>query len=579
MLFRLQIYLSVLAQSAVISKFSDVYDSVPIMSFNFRWVSVLRILFTGLLLTLIVLFFLHPANAINLPLPNQQNNPVIIENLKPGTTDWQLTKPSINHEIEGYASLTSVKRGNEIKLFVKTKDPGYTIEIYRMGWYNGKGGRQVAPAVFRKSTKQPAPIIDQSKGLIECNWQDPYVLKIPGNINDPTQWASGFYLAKLTGSRSGKQSYIIFVVRDDSRRSDILFQSSVTTYQAYNNWGEMSLYRWNSKGKQAAKVSFNRPYAPSPNKAAAYGAGAGEFLTNMQPKRRTSSAAWEYNMVRWLEKNGYDVTYETDVDTHENHIDNLSGKPILLLHKAFLSVGHDEYWSWQMRRNVESARDAGVSLGFFSANTCYWQIRFEPSRITGDINRTIIAYKEGEALDPFARDSYSNNDYLVTTLWRKPPINRPEDAMIGVMYATFGVNSDIVLNRTAPDWLLADTQLSPATTQASTGWFGKKAPSEMRLSGLLGYEVDRMFKNAPANTIRIAHSPYRHEGRTKYSDMTVYQAASGATVFATGSIQWSWGLDDFNAPQLRPSLLSKDAQAMTRNALAKMIKKGVGSRE
>jgi hypothetical protein len=532
------------------------------------------LLVAGLLPTITALFLIQaPVFAVELPTFNQKTNPIQIENIKPGTSDWQLRKPAINHEIEGYASLSSVNRGREIKLFVKTKDPAYTIEFYRMGWYGGKGGRQVAPAVFRKAVKQSAPIIDEATGLIECDWKDPYVLKIPENIDDPSQWASGFYLAKLTGSRSGKQSYIIFVVRDEGRPSDILFQSSVTTYQAYNNWGGMSLYRWNSKGKQASKVSFNRPYAASPNKDAAYGVGAGEFLTNVQPKRRTSNSGWEYNMVRWLEKNGYDVTYSTNIDTHENHLDELSGKPALLLHKAFLSVGHDEYWSFRMRENVEFARDAGVSLGFFSANTCYWQIRFESSRISRDLNRVIVGYKEGKALDPYARDNNSNNDYLVTTTWRSQPINRPEDALIGVMYDTFQVNADIVVPNTAPQWFLTDTQLSKTTNQASTGLLAFLSPSqkEIRLKGLLGYEVDKMFKSAPPDTIRIAHSSYRHSGRTKYSDMTIYTTDSGATVFATGTIQWSWGLDNFNAPQLRPALLSQDAQAITRNVLAKMI--------
>jgi hypothetical protein len=536
--------------------------------------NLIRLLVAGLLAIITVLFLIQPpVFAIDLPPTNQKNNPIQIENIKPGTSDWQLKKPARNHEIEGYASLTSVNRGGEIKLFVKTNDPGYTIELYRMGWYNGKGGRQVAPGVFRKAVRQPAPIIDQATGLIECDWKDPYVLRIPNNIDDPSQWASGFYLAKLTGSRSGKQSYIIFVVRDDGRPSDILFQSSVTTYQAYNNWGGMSLYRWNSKGKQASKVSFNRPYAASPNKAAAYGVGAGEFITNVQPKRRTSNSGWEYNMVRWLEKNGYDVTYSTNIDTHENHLDELSGKPQLLLHKAFLSVGHDEYWSRAMRENLEAARDTGLSLGFFSANTCYWQIRFEPSRITRDINRTIVGYKEAEALDPFARDSNTNNDYLVTTQWRLKPINRPEDALIGVMYDTFQVNADIIIPNTAPQWFLADTQLSQTANQRSNKFLAFLSPAkkEMRLTGLLGYEVDKMFKSAPPNTIRIAHTPYRHSGRTKYSDMTIYTTDSGASVFATGSIQWSWGLDDFNAPQLRPALASQDAQAITRNVLAKMI--------
>ncbi|MDM9382925.1 hypothetical protein QUB80_19715 [Chlorogloeopsis sp. ULAP01] len=535
----------------------------------------IKVLLPALLILVLTLINFSSSNqAIDIKIPKiQQSNPIIVENIKPGTTNWQLTNPATQKEIEGYASLTSVNRGEKIKFFVNTKEPSYTIEIFRMGWYGGAGGRQMAPAIARKAVKQPPPIVDKATGLIECDWLDPYVLKISSSQNDPTIWASGIYLAKLTASISGKQSYIIFVVRDDSRPSDILFQSSVTTYQAYNNWGGMSLYRWNSRGKQASKVSFNRPYAISPNRAAAYGVGAGEFLTNFQPKRRTSSAGWEYNMLRWLEREGYDVTYSTDVDTHENHLDPYTGKPMLLLHKAFLSVGHDEYWSWQMRQNVEAARDAGVSLGFFSANTCYWQIRFEPSRITSGINHTIVAYKENVALDPYARDTDPTNDYLITTLWRRKPVNFPEDALIGVMYETFQVNADIVFKQTAPDWLLANTQLERSDHQALLRLNYRESQKEMRLVGLLGYEVDRMFGNAPVNTIRVAHSPYRYGRRIRYADITAYTTDSGATVFATGSMQWSWGLDDYNVPQLRPSVLNNDAQVITGNVLAKMLRK------
>lgn len=542
------------------------------MFFRKQFNSVLRVLLPALFILIIAIVPFSGVNqAVDVPKLSHKSNSITIENTKPGTTNWQLRNPATKREIEGYASLTSVNRGDEIKFFVSTKEPSYTIEIFRMGWYGGAGGRQTAPQVTRKSVKQPLPQVDQVTGSIECNWKDPYVLKIPYNSADPTQWASGFYLAKLTTSKSGKQSYIIFVVRDDSRTSDVLFQSSVTTYQAYNNWGGMSLYRWNSRGKQAYKVSFNRPYALSPNLKAAYGVGAGEFLTNFQPKRRTSSAGWEYNMVRWLEREGYDVTYCTDIDTHENRIDQYSGKPMLLLHKAFLSVGHDEYWSWNMRQNVKAARDGGVSLGFFSSNTCYWQIRFEASGLTKQLNRTIVTYKEGAALDPFARDSNPNNDYLVTTTWRSKPVSLPEEALIGVMYQTFQVNADIVIDHTAPDWLLVNTQLSSSKTQASVDGTLKVPNKEMRLEGLLGYEVDRMFSNAPLNTIRIAHSPYRYGKGIRYADMTVYTAKSGATVFATGSMQWNWGLDDYNAPQLRPSVLNADAQTITRNILARMV--------
>ena len=509
-------------------------------------------------------------------------NPIARENQKSGTTDWELENPAINREIEGYASLTSVNVGGEIKLFVNTKEPNYTIEIFRTGWYDGLGGRRINDPIIRKGIRQPPPKEDEASGLIECNWKDPYILRI-GNTST-NDWTSGIYLAKLTTSRTGKQSYIIFTVRDDDRQSDILFQSSVTTYQAYNNWGYKSLYRWNSRAKQAYKVSFNRPYAMSPNRKAAYGIGAGEFLTNFQPKRRTSSAGWEYNMVRWLEKEGYDVSYATNIDTHFN-------SRLLLSHKAFLSVGHDEYWSRDMRENIEAARDEGVSLGFFGSNICYWQIRLEPSRITGEVNRTVVAYKEMADLDPLgglkqefgavnspvqiaaggqlnygigkpeggqiATINYKSPelDSLVTTRWRDRTIGDPEDALIGVMYETFQVNADIVIDESAPDWLLEKTGLKK----------GDKLP------GLLGYEVDRMFGNAPKNIVRIAHSAYPYGGGTRYADMTVYTADSGAKVFATGSMQWAWGLDDYNAPQLRSALVNLGAQQITRNVLAKLL--------
>ncbi|MEG4321915.1 MULTISPECIES: N,N-dimethylformamidase beta subunit family domain-containing protein [unclassified Microcoleus] len=516
--------------------------------------------------------------------PSKRNatNLTARENQKPGTADWELENPATKREIEGYASLTSVNLGGAIKLFVNTKEPNYTIEIFRAGWYGGLGGRRMNDPIVRKGIRQHPAKEDEASGLIECDWKDPYILQIPDR---PSDWTSGIYLAKLTASISGKQSYIIFVVRDDDRKSDILFQSSVTTFQAYNNWGYKSLYRWNSQAKQAYKVSFNRPYAMSPNRKAAYGVGAGEFLTNFQPKRRTSSAGWEYNMVRWLEKEGYDVTYATNIDTHFN-------SRLLLSHKAFLSVGHDEYWSRDMRENIEAARDEGVSIGFFGSNICYWQIRLEPSRINGEVNRTVVAYKEMADLDPLGESqqqlsavdsiveiadggelnygirkaepariatTYKNKSpalySLVTTRWRDRSVGSPEDALIGVMYETFQVNYDIAIDKNAPDWLLEKTQLKQ----------GDKLP------GLLGYEVDRMFGNAPKNIVRVAHSPYPHGGGTRYADMTVYTADSGAKVFATGSMQWAWGLDDYNAPQLRSPVLNAGAQQITRNVLAKLL--------
>ena len=225
---------------------------------------------------------------------------ITLENQRPGTSAWQLTKPAPGHQIEGYASLTSVNRGGQIRFFVNTASSNYVFEIFRFGWYGGAGGRRVLGPLTLPGVVQPQPPIDPSTGLIECNWAVSYTLNVPGTP-DPTDWPSGVYLIKLTENNYGFQSYIIFVVRDDARSSDLLAQLSFTTYQAYNNWGGKSLNGFNSVGPPAQKVSFNRPFA-SYQASSPYWVGSGEFLVARY------FGAWECNLVRWLEREGYDVS-------------------------------------------------------------------------------------------------------------------------------------------------------------------------------------------------------------------------------------------------------------------------------
>lgn len=446
-------------------------------------------------------------------------NPIIEENQRPGTRQWDLTDSAREREIEGYASATSVAAGQSISLLVSTRDPRFRVSIYRLGWYGGDGGRLVSDPIERNGRVQPDPVTDGSTGLVECRWSDPVVLTIPA----ADVWPRGMYVAKLTALPSGKEAHIPFVVRDESRGAAFLFQSSVTTWQAYNKWGGKSLYFGDP---QARIVSFDRPYEQR--------SGGGELFR------------WEYNMVRFLEREGYDVSYCTNVDVHANP--DLPGRA-----RAFLSVGHDEYWSWEMRSGVEAALARGVGLGFFSANNCYWQIRFESGH-DGAANRRIVAYKEAAlGLDPFATDGTPANDPRVTTKWRNAPVSRPEDALIGVMYQSgnWGVDADIVITD-AGHWVCAGTGLRDGDA----------------LPGLLGYEVDQISGNAPPGLQQIGHSPFVKEDGIRYSDMTAYVASSGATVFATGSIQWSWGLDDY--AQSKGSRMNSAAQQMTRNVLSRI---------
>ncbi len=449
------------------------------------------------------------ANLVDPPSPSVDlgtgvANPIVTENARPGAASWQLADPAVSHEVEGYASLTSVTRGGRILFYVRTTDASYTIQIFRLGWYAGLGGRALTQAVSRASQPQPGCPMDPTTGMVECDWTDPYAFDVPAAA-DPSDWASGLYVAHVTGDQSGKDVLLHFVVRDDARSSDYLMQSSVTTREAYNTWGGKSLYDFNSVGGRAHQVSFNRPYDTQ----------------NVDNR--------EVSMVRFLEREGYDVAYATSLDTHES-----GGQ--LLRHRAFLSVAHDEYWSSQMRTNVEAARSAGVHLAFFSADVCYWQMRLQASPVSGANDRTMVCYKDA-SLDP------------TTVLFRDPQVNRPEDDLLGVMHDGDPVDTDVVVANTS-HWAFAGTGLHDGD----------------KLHRLLGNEADGVFADKHPGLIRLGHSPFTDStGTLRYSDMTLYSAPSGSMVFAAGTIWWAYGLDDYGVQDR----LSPAVQQITRNILSR----------
>ena len=252
-------------------------------------------------------------------------NAIQIENELPGSPEWILSKPALNREVEGYMSRTSIQKGDKISLYynvnpiaTKKKSPepvDVKIEVFRTGWYDGVGARKMFGPILVPGITQQMPTPGQD-GLLICKWRDPYI------IQTYDSWTTGVYLVKMTemNPSSMRQSYAIFVLRDDYRNSsssstpDIMFQLPFNTYQAYNIWGGRNLYRCNlSKGcQEARKVSFDRPFAAPENEVGAFGTGAGEYLSNVQPIQFypiKTTASWNYNMVRWMERNHLDVSY------------------------------------------------------------------------------------------------------------------------------------------------------------------------------------------------------------------------------------------------------------------------------
>jgi hypothetical protein len=476
-------------------------------------------------------------------------NPISDENRNPGDDGWReivnirfgANYDSVGY-IKGYASATSVNKGNAITLYVSVNNPGdpsYSISIYRLGFYQGRGGRLMTrfPSSGYAAGAQQTPCsVDKGPpngdGMVQCRWAPTYALAVPST------WTSGIYVAKLKLKNPPKDvpgyNYVVFVVRDDSRAPDIVYQQPVATYQAYNQYGGTSLYLCKlvdtcTQGRPAYKESFDRPYAE-------------DGLSSLK--------SWEQPFIFWLEREGYDVAYTTDIDTHSNG-------DRLLRSKIFLTAGHGEYWSKQMYDAVQNARDRGVHLAFLGGNTLFWQARFEKSAATSEPNRVITVYRSREA-DPIADPA------LKTVNWRN--LGRPEQSLLGLQWAN---GNPYTSSKDSLPWVVADAS---HWIYAGSGVVDKESIlTNDGVDGIIGQEWDTVYadrngsvpdyvgrpgtsppgytaamppyltfdviEHSSLQPSQVAYAPpaYHYPLTT---DAVVYQSLSGAYVFSAGSVMW-----------------------------------------
>ena len=433
-------------------------------------------------------------------------NPVVLENSREGSGGWA-DSLSGSTTVEGYTSEVSVLPGETVHFHVASERTGpYTVDVYRLGWYGGLGARLVASF---GGTAQPQP---RSSAATGAGWPVTSELTVPGD------WVSGYYLARFHGGGRGVGAAIFVVRAPSSRPAPILVEVPVNTWQAYNPWGGKSLYDDNSAGGRGDRVSFERPFAP------AY----------LQPLE------WELHLLRFLEREGYDVAYQTDVDTHRDPAS-------LLRYRLVIVAGHGEYWSSRMRDAFERARDAGTNIAFFGANVGYWQIRYENQE------RTIVAYKS--AADP------EHDPTLRTLLFRE--LGRPECQLLGVMFQS-GLTSgsapslDYVARAPADDPWFVGTGLAPG----------------MVVPGVVGPEWDTLPAAPPGGCVKPSLKVlFDYTGPPIGANSVRYVADSGARVFSSGSMRFAWGLDAFTPPtQGRPTSPLPALQQFVRNMLADLLR-------
>ncbi|MDT0308974.1 phosphoribosylamine--glycine ligase [Streptomyces sp. DSM 44917] len=418
-------------------------------------------------------------------------------------------------QIKGFVPGGAAAPGGVLDFRITVDPPGaYTVDIYRIGHYEGEGARLLLTSPRLTGIRQPPPLV--AGRTVSCHhWWLSWRLRVPAD------WRPGAHVAVLTTADGAFRSHVPFTVRDD-RPADLLLVVPDVTWQAYNLFPEngstgASLYHaWDSAGRllgeanAAVTVSFDRPYA-----------GTGLPL----------HAGHAYDFVRWAERYGYDLAYATARDLHAGRVDPSR-------YRGLVFSGHDEYWSAPMRRAVEAARDQGTSLVFLSANTMYWQVTLGPLP-SGDPDRLLTCRKRqgpGRAV-----------------LWREQ--GRPEQTLLGVQYVGAVPRPHPLVVRNASHWL----------------WEATGAGEGDELPGLVAGEADRYFPRTPlpesTGRVLLAHSPYRDAtGARRHQETSLYRAPSGALVFAAGTFAWTPALG-------RPGHADPRIQKATANLLDRICKR------
>ena len=435
-------------------------------------------------------------------------NPVQRENSRPGTPGWEIPA-SAGTVITGYASETSVVPGQTFHLHVSAP-PGsrYRVLVYRLGWYRGVGGRLImclpGCSSSHAAIAQPSPTTpDPATGLFRAPW------RVTDPVEIPPDAVSGYYEAKLEivgGADAGAVGSVPLIVRQSpaAPASAMLVQVPVNTWEAYNPWGGKSLYQFGTS-RHALEVSFDRPFD--------------------QREFHEMVMELELPWVRFLERSGIDVSYQTDVDTD-------SDPGSLTHHRLVFAIGHDEYWTQQIRDAFNRALALSTNL-MFGSDSADWRMRYAAGR------RTIVEWRD-PSIDPVHNRSLDNGFFST--------FGEPECELMGVTH----------------QWAAQRGLSAPPTSYTVVGpssdpWLAAAdlAPGDV-IPGVVGYEWDSLVPGCfagqvvPLMTTRLAGS----DGVFHSVDMVRATAPSGGRVFAMGTMELAWALDDPTGRSPNPQLVA-----------------------
>ncbi|MFC4020786.1 N,N-dimethylformamidase beta subunit family domain-containing protein [Micromonospora sp. GCM10011542] len=443
------------------------------------------------------------------------------ENSRAGTRGFSIANQRFGDDkqaqIAGYASATSVAPGEDLDFHVSVAPAQeYRIQVYRLGHYDGMGARLITASPWLPGRTQQAPSVDPETGMVRCDWAPGWRLRVDRS------WVSGYHLALLT-SAEGWCRWVPFLVREPEPAAAGLVIVPTSTYQAYNMWPE--------DGSTGANLYYG--FDPSRQKIPTLRSAA---VSHDRPYGNTGLPALadrDIGFAQWIERIGADVSYATSEDLDRGRVDPAR-------YRAVIFCGHDEYWTVEMRRRVAAARDSGTSLVFLSANNCYWRIRYGAADGQPD-ERTVACSKTMK---------FSDGRVPLMTQWRRA--GSPEQSLIGAQYVSVVDGYADLVVQDSKHWFWAGTGLRDGDTIPRVVW------------GEADQVMPGVTVPSPREHTVLARSPYRRKGKTQNSDTTLYQAPSGAWVFAAGTMGWTAALQ-------AEGFADERLQQATRNLLDRVL--------
>ncbi|MGO9457296.1 MAG: N,N-dimethylformamidase beta subunit family domain-containing protein [Acidimicrobiales bacterium] len=456
----------------------------------------------------------HPKTRTMLGSYGVTSSAIIAENKRAGSTNWKLSATPAGGSIAGFADTTYASIGQTVTLYVTTTAPRFHIVAYRMGYYQGKGARQIWQSAEVPGVVQPPCPVTPQINMVSCgNWSPSLSVKVT------SAFVQGDYLLKLVGT-GNQQSYVLLTIWDPRNTAAYLLMARSMTEEGWNTYGGYSYYQGEGPctlGQAGTYPPCNRARVVSFDRPMLTGQGASDFLGS------------EYPLVRFMEQHGLDAAYCSDVtvDAHPT---------VLLHHRALLSLDHDETWTYAQRAAAQRALDRGVNLVFFGAAALVRHARLQPSPLGPD--RELVDYRDSSE-DPL--DTSGGANTVTGNTFATPPTSDPVTSLVGSEYSGY---------------VLPAVASLPFVVYAVTSWIfkGTGLKAGASVPGVIRSDINHVNPTAaPSDLEVLGHSPipladaYSNQGQWNgdtYSDMTYYtRPTGGGGVFDSGTVNWLYALN------------------------------------